>query len=210
MYSKRRLCAAPLAKPVRLTVRSVYAPSATAGSGKLATMVPSTLTFSTSVKGDETVPIRIWKVRAAVEPAAMVTVCPRVAVSTAGRPPNHAQMSPANGGDAPPPVLQLAASHKRSAEVGRGFRIPERAGNAAGLEAAVHDDLAAGSEVGRERRELRNSHDRRGRRRDTLGSQVAGACARQGRRRPTLPVEPATAVDSAPRSAAAPTRRRAR
>ena len=55
-------------------------------------------------------PIRIWNVRLAVEPAAMVTVCPRVAVSTAGRPPNHAQMSPANGGDAPPPVLQLPAS----------------------------------------------------------------------------------------------------
>src|SRR5947207_5610937 len=74
-------------------------------------MVPSTLTLSTSVNGAVTVPIRIWKVSDAEPPAAIVTLCPKVAVSGAGMPPNQAQLFPAKGGAAPPPVPQLAISH---------------------------------------------------------------------------------------------------
>src|SRR6266480_1536625 len=74
-------------------------------------MVPSTLTLRTSVNGVVTVPIRIWKVSDAEPPAPIVTVCPKVAVSTAGIPPNQAQLFPANGGAEPPPVPQLATSH---------------------------------------------------------------------------------------------------
>src|ERR687883_917814 len=73
-------------------------------------MAPSTLTFSTSVKGELTVPLRIQKFRVAVEFEGMVTVCPRVASSGAGMPPNHAQIRPVRGGDAPPPVPHEALS----------------------------------------------------------------------------------------------------
>src|SRR5688500_12540103 len=74
-------------------------------------MVPSIRTFSTSVNGEETVPIRIQKRSSAVLPAAIVTVCPRVAVSGAGMPPNQAQIRPVRGGEAPPPVPHEALSH---------------------------------------------------------------------------------------------------
>jgi len=56
------------------------------------------------VNGDETDPILIQNVSVAGPPDGIVTVCPSVDVSGAGMPPNHAQISPVRGGDAPPPV----------------------------------------------------------------------------------------------------------
>ena len=66
-------------------------------------VVPSIFTVSVSVNGVVTVPILIWKLSVAA-PTGIVTLCPNVAVSAAGTPPNHAQLVPANGGAAPPPV----------------------------------------------------------------------------------------------------------
>jgi len=54
--------------------------------------------------------MRIQKLRVAV-PAGITTLCPKVAVSGAGMPPNQAQMRPVRGGEAPPPVPQEALSH---------------------------------------------------------------------------------------------------
>jgi cobalt-zinc-cadmium efflux system protein len=85
------------------------APSATDGSGKIWSGVPSIETVSVSVNGLETVPMRISKVSEAV-PTGIVIVCPRVASSGAGMPPNQAQKAPANGGEAPPPVPQDGTS----------------------------------------------------------------------------------------------------
>src|ERR1700704_6486517 len=74
-------------------------------------MAPSTRTFTTSVNGEETVPTRIQKVSVAGPPAGIVTVCPRVAVSGAGMPPNQSQKAPVRGGEAPPPVPHEGTSH---------------------------------------------------------------------------------------------------
>src|ERR1700754_4822269 len=74
-------------------------------------MVPSIFTRNTSVNGELTVPILNQKVNEAV-PAGIVLVCPSVADSAAGIPPNHAHIFPVRGGAAPPPVPQLGTSHK--------------------------------------------------------------------------------------------------
>src|ERR1043166_10269687 len=73
-------------------------------------MTPSTRTFTTSVNGAETVPIRIQKLRVAEPPDGNAIVCPSVAVSTAGIPPNQSQKAPVRGGEAPPPVPQEGTS----------------------------------------------------------------------------------------------------
>src|SRR5688572_5107394 len=73
-------------------------------------MVPSTLTFRTSVNGAVTEPIRNWKVIVA-DPAGITTDWPAVAVSAADMPPNQAQLLPANGAAVPPPTPQSAMLH---------------------------------------------------------------------------------------------------
>ncbi len=62
--------------------------------------------------------MRNQKFRVADEATGMVTVCPRVAVSGAGMPPNHDQNAPVRGGEAPPPVPQPGNVTKWSAEIG--------------------------------------------------------------------------------------------
>jgi hypothetical protein len=63
------------------------------------------------VKGEETVPTCIQKWSEAEPPAGIITVCPRVAVSAAGMPPNQSQKAPVRGGEAPPPVPHDGTSH---------------------------------------------------------------------------------------------------
>ena len=99
-----------MANALTSNVLNVYAVSAVAGSVKLATVVPSIFTVIVSVNGVVTVPILIWKLSVAEPPAGIVTFCPSVAVSAAAMPPNHAQLFPANGGAAPPPVPHPATS----------------------------------------------------------------------------------------------------
>lgn len=103
-------CEAPLANELTSNVLKVYAGSAVAGSVKLAICVPSIVTTSVSVNGVVTVPILNWKLSVAVTPDGIVTFCPSVAVSGAA-PPNHAQLFPANGPAAPPPVPHTPILH---------------------------------------------------------------------------------------------------
>ena len=62
------------------------------------------------MNGAVTVPIRIQK-RSEAVPAGIVTLCPNVAVSADVAPPNHAQMAPVRGGEAPAPLPHPARSH---------------------------------------------------------------------------------------------------
>src|SRR5436190_10702571 len=118
-------------------------------------MSPSTLTFNTSVKGEETCPIRIQKWSEAV-PDGMTTSCPRLAVSAAEMPPNHAQISPVRGGASPLPEPQLPKSHNgvpKLVEVCGSFQImlgmpPFSNPPSAMMFAGVHDGDAVAVFVG--------------------------------------------------------------
>ena len=146
------VCEPPLANALTSNVLNVYAASAVAGSVKLATCVPSIVTTSVSVNGAFTVPTLIWKLRVAV-PAGIVTVCPSVAVSTAPMPPNHAQLFPANGAAAPPPVPHNAILHNgvpkllEVCTVHNAHGVPASNVPSAILSDGVHDGLAVGVAV---------------------------------------------------------------
>src|SRR5436853_7920523 len=73
--------------------------------------MPSIVIASVSVNGEETAPIRNWKLSVAVTPLGIVTDWPSVALSGIAIPPNHAQLSPSNGAAVPPPVPQRAVLH---------------------------------------------------------------------------------------------------